>query len=60
YSLSRLATAAMPYILLTALAAWGAGGMFAVVAGAMVLLVIDVAVLGPNTTRRALEEISGG
>ena len=50
----------MPYLLLTALTAWGAGGMFAVVAGAMVLLVIDVAVLGPNTTRRALEEISGG
>jgi putative MFS transporter len=60
YSLSRLATAAMPYILLTALTAWGAGGMFGVVAAAMVLLVIDVAVLGPNTTRRALEEISGG
>ena len=60
YSLSRLATAAMPYLLLTALTAWGAGGMFAVVAAAMVLLVIDVAVLGPNTTRRALEEISGG
>ncbi|HEX4221688.1 MAG TPA: MFS transporter, partial [Pseudonocardiaceae bacterium] len=32
YSLSRLATAAMPYILLTALSAWQAGGMFAVVA----------------------------
>ena len=60
YSLSRLATAAMPYILLSALTAWQAGGMFAVVAAAMVLLVIDVAVLGPNTTRKALEEISGG
>jgi putative MFS transporter len=60
YSLSRLATAAMPYILLSALTAWQAGGMFAVVAAAMVLLVIDVAFLGPNTTRKALEEISGG
>ena len=60
YSLSRLATATMPYLLLSALTAWHAGGMFAVVAVAMVLLVIDVALLGPNTTRKALEEISGG
>ncbi|HJP73589.1 MAG TPA: MFS transporter [Pseudonocardiaceae bacterium] len=60
YSLSRLATAAMPYILLSALTAWKAGGMFAVVAAAMVLLVIDVALLGPNTTRKPLEEIAGG
>ena len=60
YSLSRLATAAMPYILLTALSAWQAGGMFAVVAVAMVLLVIDVALLGPKTTRQPLEEIAGG
>lgn len=60
YSLSRLATAAMPYILLSALTAWKAGGMFAVVAAAMVVLVIDVAVLGPNTTRKPLEEIAGG
>jgi putative MFS transporter len=60
YSLSRLATAAMPYILLSALTAWQAGGMFAVVAAAMVLLVIDVAVLGPKTTRQPLEEIAGG
>lgn len=60
YSLSRLATAAMPYILLSALTAWKAGGMFAVVAAAMVLLVIDVALLGPKTTRKPLEEIAGG
>lgn len=60
YSLSRLATAAMPYLLLTALTAWQAGGMFAVVAVAMALLVVDVAVLGPKTTRRPLEEIAGG
>ncbi|HEX3782192.1 MAG TPA: MFS transporter [Pseudonocardiaceae bacterium] len=60
YSLSRLATAAMPYVLVAALTAWGAGGMFTVVAIAMVILVVDVAVLGPNTTGRALEEIAGG
>jgi MFS transporter, putative metabolite:H+ symporter len=60
YSLSRLATAAMPYVLVAALTAWGASGMFTVVAVAMLILVVDVAVLGPNTTGKALEEIAGG
>ncbi len=60
YSLSRLATSVMPYVLVAALTAWGPGGMFTVVAVAMLLLVVDVAVLGPNTTGKALEEIAGG
>jgi putative MFS transporter len=60
YSLSRLATAAMPYILLPVLSGYGAGGMFAVVAAAMGLLVVDVAVFGPHTTGRALEAIAPG
>jgi putative MFS transporter len=60
YSLSRLATAVMPYVLVAALTAWGSGGMFGVVAVAMLILVVDVAVLGPNTTGRALEETAGG
>jgi putative MFS transporter len=60
YSLSRLSTAAMPYLLLAALSTWQASGMFTVVAVAMLLLVVDVAVLGPNTTGKALEETAGG
>ncbi|HVV10119.1 MFS transporter [Amycolatopsis sp.] len=58
YSLSRLATAAMPFILLPVLQHQGAGGMFAIVAIAMAILVVDVAVLGPRTTGRSVEAIS--
>ncbi|HET6499207.1 MAG TPA: MFS transporter [Amycolatopsis sp.] len=58
YSLSRLATAAMPFILLPVLQAQGATGMFIVVAVAMAILILDVAVLGPATTGRSVEVIS--
>ncbi|MEC3973753.1 MFS transporter [Amycolatopsis sp. H20-H5] len=58
YSLSRLATAAMPFILIPVLTDAGAGAMFAVVAAAMVLLVLDIALLGPRTTGESLEQIA--
>ncbi|MBN9744335.1 MULTISPECIES: MFS transporter [Amycolatopsis] len=58
YALSRLATAAMPFVLLPVLHSAGATTMFAVVAGAMVLLMVDVAVLGPRTTGESLETIA--
>jgi MFS transporter, putative metabolite:H+ symporter len=58
YSLSRLTTAAMPFILLPVLDDLGAGAVFAVVAVAMVILILDVAVLGPRTTGRSVEAIS--
>ncbi|MFC4949577.1 MFS transporter [Pseudonocardia sp. GCM10023141] len=58
YSLSRLATAAMPFVLIPVLDGAGAGAMFAVVAAAMAVLVVDVAVLGPRTTGRSLESIA--
>lgn len=58
YSLSRLSTAAMPYILIPILDGSGATWMFATVAAAMVLLVIDVAVLGPRTTGRSVDAIA--
>ncbi|SEP51418.1 MFS transporter [Amycolatopsis saalfeldensis] len=58
YALSRLATAAMPFILLPVLQGAGATTMYAVVAGAMVLLIIDVAILGPRTTGESLETIA--
>jgi putative MFS transporter len=58
YALSRLATAAMPFILLPVLQGAGPTTMYAVVAGAMVLLMIDVAVLGPRTTGESLETIA--
>ncbi|WP_026361119.1 MFS transporter [Amycolatopsis nigrescens] len=58
YSLSRLATAAMPFVLIPVLEAGGAGAMFTVVAVAMAVLIADIALLGPRTTGRPLEEIA--
>lgn len=60
YSLSRLATAAMPFVLVPVLSGAGPIAMFAIVAAAMLVLVVDVAVLGPPTTGRSLESISPG
>lgn len=59
YSLSRLATAFMPFVLLPVLQHHGSGPVFVVIGIAMVLLTVDVLVLGPSTTGRALEEIDG-
>ena len=58
YSLSRLATAAMPFLLIPVLNGAGAGAMFAVVAAAMAVLVVDVVLLGPTTTGESLEAIA--
>jgi putative MFS transporter len=59
YSLSRLATAFMPFVLLPLLDAHGSGAVFVCIRAAMVLLSIDVAVLGPRTTGRSLEDVAG-
>lgn len=59
YSLSRLATAAMPYLLLPLLDAHGATAVFVVVALAMALLILITAVFGPRTTGRSVDEIAG-
>lgn len=58
YSLSRLATAAMPFVLVPLLHGAGANAMFAVVAVAMVVVALDVTILGPRTTGRALENVN--
>ncbi|MBB4685468.1 MFS transporter [Amycolatopsis jiangsuensis] len=58
YALSRLATAAMPFVLLPILQSAGATTMFAVVAAAMAVLIVDVAVLGPRSTGKSLETIA--
>jgi MFS transporter, putative metabolite:H+ symporter len=55
YSISRIVTAALPYMLIPVLDDHGAGVLFAVVATAMVLCAVDVLVLGPKTTGLALE-----
>jgi putative MFS transporter len=58
YALSRLATAAMPFVLVPLLSSGGVGALFSVVCGAMAIVAVDVAVLGPRTTGRRLETVN--
>jgi len=48
----------MPFVLLPVLERWGAGPMFVVVAGALWIVILDVALFAPSTTGRSLEEVS--
>jgi len=57
YSISRLTTAALPYVLLPALVI-GPEFVFGIVAVALAVLVVDVLVLGPRTTGKALESVT--
>jgi putative MFS transporter len=58
YGLSRLSSAAMPFVLLPVLDRWGAGAMFVVVATALWIVILDVAIFAPPTTGRSLEEVN--
>jgi len=58
YSLSRLSTAAMPFVLVPVLDSAGVDALFAVVCAAMAIVAIDVAALGPRTTGRRLEDVN--
>jgi putative MFS transporter len=58
YSLSRLATAAMPFILVPLLNGAGPNVLFVTVGAAMVVVAANVAALGPRTTGRALESVN--
>jgi MFS transporter, putative metabolite:H+ symporter len=60
YSLSRLATAFMPFLLLPLLDNHGSGAVFVCIGAAMILLSLDIALLGPRTTGRALEDVTSG
>jgi putative MFS transporter len=54
YSLSRLATAVMPFVLVPLLDRAGPTAVFIAIAVAMVIVALDVALLGPRTTGRSL------
>jgi putative MFS transporter len=58
YSLSRLSSGALPFILIPVLDNYGATAMFIVVLAALAIAVAVVAWIGPRTTRRSLEEIN--
>jgi putative MFS transporter len=58
YGLSRLSSAAMPFVLLPLLERSGPPAMFAAVAAAMVIVMVDIGVFGPSTTGRPLEHLA--
>ena len=58
YSLSRLSSGLMPFILLPLLHNAGAGTLFVAVAAALVVVALDIALFGPRTTGRALESVN--
>jgi MFS transporter, putative metabolite:H+ symporter len=57
YGLSRLSSAAMPFVLLPLLEQRGASAMFGAVALAMLIVVADIALFAPKTTGLALERV---
>jgi putative MFS transporter len=60
YSLSRLSSGALPFILSPVLENYGAAATFAVVMLALGIAVVAIASAGPRTTDRSLEEINPG
>jgi putative MFS transporter len=60
YSLSRLTTAVMPFVLIPLLNGAGPTAVFVAIGIAMLIVVVDVAWLGPRTTGRSLTSITAG
>jgi MFS family permease len=58
YSLSRLSSAALPFVLLPVLTAFGAPAMFSLVAFVLVVITAFVITIGPKTSRRSVLEIN--
>ncbi|HEX3742805.1 MAG TPA: MFS transporter [Bryobacteraceae bacterium] len=58
YGLSRLSSAAMPFVLLPVLRSQGAGPMFILISAAMAIVILDIALLAPSTTGKHLDEIA--
>ncbi|MGW5197674.1 MFS transporter [Streptomyces spiralis] len=58
YSVSRICTAAMPFVMVPFLDACGPGVLFVAVAVTLVLIAVDIGLLGPTTNGLALEEMN--
>ena len=54
YSISRLMSGLMPFILLPVLQDSGASMMFTVIAAAILVVILDVALIAPSTTGKPL------
>ncbi|MEV4597150.1 MFS transporter [Amycolatopsis sp. NPDC049253] len=59
YSISRLASGVMPFVLVPLLDSSGATTLFVVIGAALVLVALDIAILGPRTTGRSVENVAG-
>ncbi|MGC4377607.1 MFS transporter [Fictibacillus sp. Mic-4] len=57
YSISRLMSGLMPFVLLPVLERSGATVMFTIVAAAMIIVILDVAILAPRTTGQSLDRL---
>lgn len=58
FSWSRLSSILVGYAVTYLLSAYGTGGVFAMIAVAMLVIVLAVGILGPATNRRSLEALS--
>lgn len=58
YSLSRISTALLPFILIPVLYRSGAVAVFAVIGVATLIALVDVVLFGPRTTGRPLEAVN--
>jgi MFS family permease len=58
YSLSRLSSAAMPFLLIPVLNQYGAGAMFTIIMIALAIVTISILTMGPRTSNRSLEDIN--
>ena len=57
YGMSRLSSAAMPFVLVPVLDRFGSTAMFGVIAGALAICIVDIAAFAPATTGHSLEAI---
>ncbi|NIE64768.1 MFS transporter [Burkholderia sp. Ax-1719] len=58
YSLSRIVSSALPFILLPVLTQHGPLAMFGVISAALAIVAVTLRALGPLTTRRSQDEIN--
>jgi putative MFS transporter len=48
----------MPFVLIPVLDRWGPGAMFAAIAAALWIVIVDITLFAPKTTGRSLEAIT--
>lgn len=58
YSMSRLSTALLPFVLLPVLHNYGIVPVFAITSASLIICALDVGLFGPLTTGRALERLT--